>query len=114
MTAALLHFKPAWAPSIEVTDHFALTFAVLGFIAAVLSIRARLGWLVVVSVPMFANLSVLLIPFTLNTWRVNEAGQVVHDGDTSQNLTPGFHTEKVPEHTSSDRLPGPERSLRGQ
>ena len=81
VTAALLHWKPMWAPSIDVTDQLAITFALLGFIAALLSVRARLAWLIVVAVPMFANLSVLLIPFTLNTWRINERGQIVHDDD---------------------------------
>ena len=81
VTALLLHVKPSWTPSIDVTDQLAITFALIGFVAAILSIRARLAWLIVVLVPMFANLSVLLIPFTLNTWRYDERGHVVYDPD---------------------------------
>jgi hypothetical protein len=101
VTAALLHWKPSWAPSIDVTDQLAITFALLGFIAAMLSIRARLGWLVVVAVPLFANLSVLLIPFTLNTWRYNELGQIVHDDDGTVEDPPGFRRGDALEHRAS-------------
>jgi hypothetical protein len=114
VTAALLHFKPAWAPSIEVTDRLALTFSLLGFIAAVLSIRARLAWLIVTLVPLFANLSVLLVPFTLNTWRINAAGRVVHDDDTSEQWPPSVRPESAHEQPSSDPSPVPEKLQRGQ
>jgi hypothetical protein len=83
ITALLLHFKPSWAPSIDVTDQLAITFALIGFLAALLSVRARLGWLVVLVVPFFANLSVLLIPFTLNTWRYDENGRVRYEDDVN-------------------------------
>jgi hypothetical protein len=114
VTAALLHFKPSWAPSIDVTDQLAITFALLGFIAALLSIRARLAWLLVVSVPLFANLSVLLIPFTLNTWRINAAGQIVHDDDTSEQEAPRAPPEKAHGRSSSELSPVRERLQRGQ
>jgi hypothetical protein len=98
VTAALLHWKPLWAPSIDVTDQLAITFALLGFVAALLSVRARLAWLIVVGVPLFANLSVLLIPFTLNTWRINERGQIVHDDDGTIEDPPELKRGDVLEH----------------
>jgi len=91
VTALLLHVKPSWTPSIDVTDQLAITFALIGFVAAILSIRARLAWLIVVLVPMFANLSVLLIPFTLNTWRYDERGHVVYDPDDAAQPPPASH-----------------------
>jgi hypothetical protein len=84
ITAAFLHFKPHWAPSIGLTDDLMLTFATFGFLTAVLTIRARLAWVAVTMVPMLANLSVILIPFTLNTWRVDASGRIVHDGESGK------------------------------
>jgi hypothetical protein len=84
VTAAFLHFKPRWAPSIGLTDVLMLTFATFGFLAAVLTIRARMSWMAVTLVPMLANLSVILIPFTLNTWRVDDHGRIVRDGESGK------------------------------
>jgi hypothetical protein len=115
VTRALLHVKPAWAPSIALTDTLSLTFALVGFIAALLSIRARLAWILVTLVPMFANLSVLLIPVTLNTWRINEAGQIVHDeDDAAAQLPPSVHPEEAHPGTAHETSSNHEKSQRGQ
>jgi hypothetical protein len=114
VTRALLGWIPSWAPSIDVTDQLAITFGLLGFIAAMLSIRARLGWLVVVAVPLFANLSVLLIPFTLNTWRYNDLGQIVHDDDGTIEDPPGFRRSGALEHGAIGAPPAHEKPQHGQ
>jgi hypothetical protein len=114
VTAALLHWKPSWAPSIDVTDQLAITFALLGFIAALLSVRARMGWLIVVAVPLVSNLSVLLIPFTLNTWRINEHGQIIHDDDGTIEEPRDARRGEAVEPASTDQHPVHARGPTGQ
>ena len=54
---------PASAPSFEATFSIASAFAVPGFLLALLSLRARLAWLLFALVPVFANGMLILGPW---------------------------------------------------
>ena len=65
ITAVLMKLAPSIAPDVRVTCWVASTFALVGFLAALWSIRARLAWLLFTLVPLFANGSLLLVPLVL-------------------------------------------------
>ncbi len=61
---------PDSAPSIESVCAFSGVFAAFGLAAAIVSIRARLAWIIVTLIPLFANASLLLLPSVIQTLRV--------------------------------------------
>ena len=66
----LLRFAPAHAPDFRVTAWAAGGFAALGFLAALWSFRAKLAWILFMLVPIFANGSLLAMPWVLKSLRL--------------------------------------------
>ncbi len=62
----LLELAPDWAPSLRVTAWVACAFALFGLFLAVFSVRARLIWVLLAGVPVFANGSLLCLPLLLD------------------------------------------------
>lgn len=71
----LLHFAPEFAPGIKTTSILACSFATIGFLFALYSFRAKLAWLLITAIPLFANGSLLLLPVVIKTLRVIRAEQ---------------------------------------
>jgi hypothetical protein len=63
--AALLwrRLSPETAPTLEQTFLASSAFAVPGFLLAFLTLRARLVWLLLAGVPLFANGMLLVLPW---------------------------------------------------
>lgn len=59
----LRRLAPGWEVSLAVPGAVATTFAVLGFAAAVLTVRAGRSWMLFAMVPLFANASLLCMPW---------------------------------------------------
>ena len=79
----LLRFAPAAAPDLRVTSWFAGACAAVGFLAAIWSFRAKLAWILFMMIPMFANGSILAVPWVLRSLRVVEVEHVdAHDAST--------------------------------
>ena len=74
-TVALLHWFPEQAPSLKTASLIAGSFGLLGLLAAVFSLRARLAWILVTMVPLLANLGVILVPVVIKTLRIIRAEQ---------------------------------------
>ena len=66
ITALLYKFAPGLQPSLLTTYVVASVFALAGFGLALFSIRARLIWILLAGVPLFANGSLLMMPFLLD------------------------------------------------
>ena len=75
ISLALVHFAPSLAPGLRATAWVAGAFAAVGFLAAVWSFRARTAWLLILCVPLFANGSLLLVPWALRTLRVVDSAE---------------------------------------
>ena len=54
-----------WAPSVEQAYWISTPLAAVGFAMAILTIRGQRGWLLFVSVPLFANSVLLILPILL-------------------------------------------------
>jgi hypothetical protein len=65
----LMRYFPSVAPAIATTGWFAGTFAAFGLLVAVFTVRARSSWLLFTLVPIFANASLLLVPWLVETLR---------------------------------------------
>jgi hypothetical protein len=65
----LMRYFPSVAPAIATTGWFAGTFAAFGFLVAVFTVRARSSWLLFTLVPIFANASLFLVPWLVETLR---------------------------------------------
>ena len=59
----LRKLAPGLAPGIVVPGAISTAFALLGLGVAVLTLRARRSWILFVTVPLFANLSLLVVPW---------------------------------------------------
>jgi len=66
ITALLYKFAPGSQPSLLTTYVVASVFALAGFGLALFSIRARLIWILLAGVPLFANGSLLMMPLLLD------------------------------------------------
>ena len=75
LTVVLNRFAPEWTPSLTVTHTVAGAFALVGFLLAVFTIRARLIWVLLAGVPMFANGSLLLLPLVIDGTSEVPAGE---------------------------------------
>ncbi|MFT5051794.1 MAG: hypothetical protein ACI8QZ_003217 [Chlamydiales bacterium] len=62
MTAALMRFAPDWTPSFTVVSWTASTFAVMGLLMAIITIRGQRNWALLALVPLFANGALLALP----------------------------------------------------
>jgi hypothetical protein len=62
LTVVLLAVAPAWAPGVGATYTTAGIFALCGIACGLFTIRAKLAWILITLVPLFANGSLLLLP----------------------------------------------------
>ena len=63
LTIVLARMWPEMAPSPLVAAWVSFAFALAGFFLAVFTIRARLVWVLLATVPLFANGSMLVLPW---------------------------------------------------
>lgn len=70
VTFVLARWAPGWAPglpvpasSLVVAAWVAFAVAAVGFLMAVFTLRARRVWVLLAAVPMFANGSLMLLPW---------------------------------------------------
>ncbi len=66
---ALWRLAPEHAPPVWAVQMVATPLALLGLIAAVLCLRARLAWVLLTLIPFGANLGLLVMPLLLPAWR---------------------------------------------
>ncbi len=71
ITVLLMRFAPGIAPSPTVTAWVASSFAVVGLFLAIFTIRARTIWVLLAGVPIFANGSLLALPFVVQDLEVH-------------------------------------------
>lgn len=65
-TSVLLHkFMPGLSPGLDLTYVVTCGIAGVGFLLALFTIRARLIWVLLAGVPLFANGTLLLVPVML-------------------------------------------------
>lgn len=55
----LRRYAPSWAPSGEASYGVAFAFAVVGLCFGLFSFRSKLAWILLILVPIFANVSLL-------------------------------------------------------
>lgn len=72
-TLILLRFAPGAAPNVLVTEWLVGACAVVGLAAAVWSFRAKLAWILIMSVALFANASLLAMPWIVDLLRRDRA-----------------------------------------
>lgn len=72
-TLFLMRFAPSLAPSLPATNAIACVFAGAGFVVALWAVRAKLAWLLVTAVPLFANGSLLCMPLVVEVVRAIRA-----------------------------------------
>jgi hypothetical protein len=77
----LVRFAPSFAPDFRATCWIAGFFAFVGFLAALWCFRAKLAWILFMIVPVFANGSLLAVPWVVKSLRLVEVG---HAGDNSR------------------------------
>jgi len=53
---------PGLAPNLGFVYGVAGTFAVLGLLCGAVTLRAKLAWILITGVPLFANASLLMLP----------------------------------------------------
>jgi hypothetical protein len=66
----IVRLAPGHAPDFRVTAWSAGAFAAIGFLAALWSFRAKLAWILFMLVPMFANGSLLAVPWVVKSLRL--------------------------------------------
>ena len=66
----LTRFAPEWAPSVQSTYIVGAVFAAVGLFFAIFTVRARLIWVLLAGVPIFANSSLLFLPPALGNMGV--------------------------------------------
>ncbi|MDZ4775055.1 MAG: hypothetical protein SGI72_18195 [Planctomycetota bacterium] len=76
VTLVIARFVPDATPDLRVTEWAAGACAVVGFAAALWAFRAKLAWLLIISIALFANGSLLLMPWIVDAWRLDRAGHV--------------------------------------
>ncbi len=65
MAVALARFAPDYAPGVVLTQAIADGFAIAGLLAGFFTLRAKLAWILITGVPIFANLALIVFPFLL-------------------------------------------------
>jgi hypothetical protein len=73
LTAFLMRFAPAHAPSVGSAVTVSCLFASVGFLIALATIRARLSWILITLIPLLANASLLVLPLAVRAIRVIRA-----------------------------------------
>jgi len=68
---ALARLAPSIAPDLRVAAWIACAFGVVGLLAVLWAVRARLAWLLVLLVPTFANVTLLAAPWALAAVRAD-------------------------------------------
>lgn len=80
VTLVLARFAPNARPDLRVTEWAAGVFAVIGFAAALWAFRAKLAWLLIMAIALFANGSLLVMPWIVDAWKLHRANDVgIHD-----------------------------------
>jgi hypothetical protein len=84
VTVFLHKLAPELAPSILTTSIIACIFASVGFFLAVFTVRARLIWVLLAGVPLFANGSLLLLPMLVSksNWLEPSPAAAAEPGET--------------------------------
>lgn len=72
---ALARLAPSIAPDLSVAAWIACAFGVVGLVAVLWAVRARLAWLLVLLVPTLANVTLLAAPWALAALRTDGAVQ---------------------------------------
>jgi hypothetical protein len=73
LTLVWMRVSPQSAPRFEIAFLAAGFFAVPGVILALLTVRAKLAWLLFACVPLFANASMLVLPWIARWLRDHRA-----------------------------------------
>ena len=75
----LTRFRPESAPSLGVVSWVAGAFALVGFLAALWTIRAKAAWILITLVPLLANTSLLAMPWITKKlhWMRTETASVL-------------------------------------
>ena len=69
IAVVFVRVAPSHAPSFTLVFLAASLFAVPGFVLGLLTVRAKLSWLLFASVPLFANLMLLVLPWLAHKLR---------------------------------------------
>ncbi len=80
----LVRFAPAFAPDFRASCWIAGCFAAVGFLAALWGFRAKLDWILFLLVPLFANASLLAVPWVVKSLRIVEVGRAPDVDDASR------------------------------
>jgi len=67
IAAILWKTAPSFGPDLAVVNWIARGFALGGFVAALLAVRARRAWLLITLLPLLANVGLFFVPFVLET-----------------------------------------------
>ena len=80
ITLVLAHFVPDLRPELRITEWGAGACGVIGLLAAFWAFRAKLAWILIMSIAVFANGSLLLMPWIVDAWRLDRTTTVeAHD-----------------------------------
>lgn len=80
-TLVILRFAPETHLDLRVIEWTAGTIAALGFLAALWCFRAKLAWLLIMSIALFANGSLLMMPWIVDSLR---APNLAHSAEHSE------------------------------
>lgn len=83
----LARFAPHAAPDVRVAEWAAGACGVVGFAAALWSFRAKLAWILIMGIALFANGSLLAMPWVVDVMHLEGAGHV--DAHDAHVLEPG-------------------------
>ena len=62
VTVVLMKLAPEWAPGVEAAEWIASVFAFAGVCCGIFTLRAKLAWILITGIPLFANGSLLVLP----------------------------------------------------
>jgi len=88
ITLILLRFAPAAAPDVRITEWLVGACALVGFLAAVWSFRAKLAWILIMSIALFANASLFAMPWIVDLMRLDRTVRVEAQTSTIDVVTP--------------------------
>ncbi|MBL8858079.1 MAG: hypothetical protein JNL28_06230 [Planctomycetes bacterium] len=71
-TLVILRFSPRTHLDLRIIEWTAGTIAAVGFLAALWCFRAKLAWLLIMSIALFANGSLLMMPWIVDTLRASD------------------------------------------
>ena len=75
VTVLLSRFAPGIAPSLHLAAWIGGCFAAVGLFLGIFTIRARMIWVLLAGVPIFANGSLLVMPFLIGDLEVHLTGR---------------------------------------